>query len=57
MKKSLIAIALSTAFLAGCGESKVEEKQTETKEVAAVEEATSDEDDESLSYFSRLVNS
>ena len=27
------------------------------KEVAAVEEATSDEDDESLSYFSRLVNS
>jgi len=37
MKKSLIAIALSTAFLAGCGESKVEEKQTETKEVAAVE--------------------
>jgi len=27
------------------------------KEVVAVEEATSDEDDESLSYFSRLVNS
>jgi len=37
MRKSLIAIALSSAFLAGCGESKVEEKQTETKEVAAVE--------------------